>query len=105
MDIRTYNYWSDDNINHDCCICDRYSKEFVLDFGNYKTTICKGCLEELINKAQKAQKTMFCRECKYRQVQKPYSEWFKCSCEKSKKYDCDADYLDVACECFEDKGE
>lgn len=105
LKIREYESWHDENINNECCVCYYDTKDFVLDFGNYKTTVCKGCLDQLIKKIEECKKINFCRDCKYRNTENYQYSGFKCSCEKSARFTHCLDYYERGCDHFEEKGD
>ena len=105
MVIRKYELWQDESINTDCCICGNDTRDLVLDFGNYKTTICEECLDNLIEQAENCKSVYSCRHCKYKERGHYPGPIYKCTCEKSKIFNQDIGYYQLGCECFEKRKE
>lgn len=97
MEIRLYEEWCDENINTDCCVCGDSTQAFVIDFKNYKTTICDDCIQTLIDKLEDCKNMKVCRKCEYR-VLKGFC--FICSCETSKNFNECKSFNDVGCDRF-----
>lgn len=97
IEIREYNY-KDENLDCDCCVCDRYTKDFVIDFGRYKTTVCEECLKFIVNKMRKSTEIKFCRDCKYAKWTGGYVNYLKCE-----KNDIEIVSNDRACNIFKEK--
>ena len=103
MKIREFNY-TDDNMDNDCCICDEQTADYVIDFNNFKVTLCKQCIDNFMQKLQQAKQQKFCRECSYRK-RKGEGDfcWFVCNCPKSKEFDCPISTNKCACEYFKEE--
>ena len=102
MEIRLYESWQDENMDTDCCECNTVPGLFVMDFGNYKTTVCENCIDDLIHKLEECKKFKICGYCNHR---KRLGFSFKCSCGKSKNWNQEACYYEKACEYFKREGE
>lgn len=102
MKIRVYEEWQDENMNSDCCVCNDEPGIFVIDFGNYKTTLCEKCIDRFIDELQKCKKVKICGHCKYRNEPE---FGFKCTCEKTNMFNYHVAYTDYACKHFEREGD
>ena len=101
MEIRRYEEWCDEHMNTDCCVCGDSNCDFVLDFGNYKTTVCEECIDRLAKELLDCKKIKICRHCKYRGPFDSFRMACECLCEKSARFKEPVFYQDDGCKNFE----
>lgn len=103
MEIREFDY-TDENMINDCCICGGSTADYVIDFKNFKTTLCKECIDNFIQQLQQAKQQKFCRECSYKK-RKGEDDfcWFICGCSKSKKFNWSVSANEWACNHFNER--
>ena len=77
VQFREYDY-RDEDLDCECCVCDSETRDFVIDFGRYKTTVCQKCLDFITNQIEKSKKVKFCRDCKYAKLTNNYITYLKC---------------------------
>lgn len=103
MKIREFNY-TDENMINDCCICGEQTADYVIDFNNFKVTLCKYCIDKFIQELQQAKQQKFCRECSYKKRNgKDDFYWFTCGCSESKEFGCSLLSNQWACKYFNEK--
>ena len=97
IEFREYDY-RDEDLDCDCCVCDCGTKDFVIDFGRYKTTVCQECLKFIIEKIKKSKEVKFCRNCKHAKLTGGYVNYLKCEIN-----DIEIIRADRACNKFKEK--